>query len=106
MTGVGKDTFLLLYQGQVGPSRCLEPIIEAVGRVPGVALVIRGAEVRHREPAYRRLARSVGAEDRVFYLDPVPSNRVVAEGVHGRRRHLGPEGPVPQLPLCPAEQAL
>ena len=62
----------------MGPSRCLEPIIEAVGRVPGVALVIRGAEVRHREPAYRHLARSVGAEDRV-YLDPVPSNRVVAE---------------------------
>jgi glycosyltransferase involved in cell wall biosynthesis len=71
------NTFVVLYQGGTGPIRLLEPVIEAVRLVPGVVLVIRGPGIEHSAAAYRTLAQSLGIEDRVFCLEPVPSAEVV-----------------------------
>ena len=74
---LGKDDFVLLYQGGVGPWRGLEPVIEALAQVPQVALVIRGPSIgQYREESAWPGVCGVG--QRVFCLDPVPSTQVVA----------------------------
>ena len=75
---VPNDWFVLLYQGGVGPSRHLEPIIDAVSRVERVTLVIRGPGVDVYAHAYRRRAADLGILERVVCLPPVPSADVVA----------------------------
>jgi glycosyltransferase involved in cell wall biosynthesis len=67
-----------LYQGGVGPSRNLEPIIRALALVRHAVFVIRGPAIEAFSQQYLRLAAEVGAEGRVFCLPPVPSNQVVA----------------------------
>jgi glycosyltransferase involved in cell wall biosynthesis len=70
---------VVLYQGGVGPSRNLEPVIRAMAHVPRGALVIRGPSVEAFSAGYLKLAADVGAGGRVFCLPAVPSARVVAE---------------------------
>jgi glycosyltransferase involved in cell wall biosynthesis len=70
---------VLLYQGGVGPSRGLEPLIQAMGMVRHAVLVIRGPGIEHYQQSYLRLALAACAVDRVFCLPPVPSQRCVAE---------------------------
>ncbi len=77
--GLGRESFLLLYQGGTGPSRYLEPIIDAMAQLPEVVFVIRGPGIERAEPSYRQRARSAGVSERVICLEPVPSARVVAE---------------------------
>jgi alpha-maltose-1-phosphate synthase len=76
--GLPKDSFVLLWQGGVGPTRLIEPIIEAVGRVPRVHFVIRGPAIESYGNGYLALASACGAEGRVHCLGPVASERVVA----------------------------
>lgn len=75
--GLAADTRIVLYQGGLGPSRNLEPVIRAMVDVPGAVLVIRGPEHDVYGPAYHALARRVGVSERVFCVGPVPSARVV-----------------------------
>jgi glycosyltransferase involved in cell wall biosynthesis len=70
---------VVLYQGGVGPSRNLEPVIRAMAHVPEAALVIRGPAIEYFSEAYLKLAAESGATGRVFCLPAVPSARVVAE---------------------------
>jgi glycosyltransferase involved in cell wall biosynthesis len=70
---------IVMYQGGVGPSRNLEPIIQAMGQVDSAVLVIRGPGIDVFGPAYLRLAKKIGAATRVFCLPPVSSNAVVRE---------------------------
>jgi glycosyltransferase involved in cell wall biosynthesis len=70
---------MVLYQGGVGPSRNLEPVIRAMAVVPRAVFVIRGPGIDFYGPQYLRLATEVGAEGRVYCLPAVPSARVVAE---------------------------
>jgi glycosyltransferase involved in cell wall biosynthesis len=77
--GIPAQQPVVLYQGGVGPSRNLEPVVRAMALVPDAALVIRGPGVEQSAPAYMRLAAAVGCADRVFCLPAVPSARVVAE---------------------------
>jgi glycosyltransferase involved in cell wall biosynthesis len=72
------NAFVLLWQGGVGPTRLIEPIIEAVGRVARVHFVIRGPSIASYREDYLALAAASGAAGRVHCLDPVPSERVVA----------------------------
>lgn len=76
--GVPDDTFVVLWQGGVGPTRLIEPIIEAIGQVPDVVLVIRGPVIERFEDDYYAIAERVGARERVFCVPPVPSEQVVA----------------------------
>jgi glycosyltransferase involved in cell wall biosynthesis len=76
--GIEPDKKIVLYQGGVGPSRNLEPVIAAFAQVRKAAFVIRGPGNEYYAEGYRRLARQVGA-DNVFCLPPVPSAQVVAQ---------------------------
>ena len=79
MIGVDGEKFILLYQGGVGPSRYLEPIIKAMADVPNGIFIIRGPGISSYRKEYEKLAHSFGIRERIFCLDPVPSNRVVIE---------------------------
>lgn len=81
--GIAEKDFLLLWQGGIGPSRLIEPIIEALRFVPNVTLVIRGPAIEIFGAAYEELAERIGIKDRVVLLPPVPSAQVVqaARGV-------------------------
>lgn len=73
------DKAILLYQGGVGPSRGLEPLIRAMAMVESAVLVIRGPFIEVFEKEYLRLAQEVGAQAKVFCLPAVRSNRCVVE---------------------------
>ena len=76
--GLPDETFVVLYQGGTGPTRLLEPVIEALAMAPKVTLVIRGPSLDLFGADYRRIADAAGVGDRLFLADPVPSRDVVA----------------------------
>jgi glycosyltransferase involved in cell wall biosynthesis len=76
--GIPESTFVLLWQGGTGPTRLIEPIIEALADAPACVFVIRGPSLDMFGPAYLELARRVGVEDRLILVPPVPSRDVVA----------------------------
>ena len=77
--GLPPEVKVLLYQGGVGPSRALEPVIQAMALVRNAVFVIRGPGIETYGPVYLDLAKRAGAEGRVFCLPAVPSARCVAE---------------------------
>lgn len=72
--------FTLLWQGGVGPSRMIEPVVEALAHAPGCTLVIRGPEIETYGPGYAAIAARIGASDRLILAPAVPSRDVVAAG--------------------------
>jgi len=72
------DKFLVLYQGGTGPTRLIEPLIEALAMAPDCVLAIRGPSLDQFGEGYRYIARRGGYEDRLVLLPPVPSRDVVA----------------------------
>lgn len=76
--GLPEDQFVLLWQGGTGPTRLIEPIIEALAFAPRCVLAVRGPSLDLFGPGYRAIAEKVGASDRLLLLDPVPSVDVVA----------------------------
>ena len=81
--GIATDMLLVLYQGGLGPSRNLEPVIKAMADVPRAVLIVRGPGHEVYGPGYRELAQRVGVDERVYCLAPVPSARVVEEAKAG-----------------------
>ena len=75
--GIGGDQFVLLWQGGTGPSRMIEPIIEALKYAPRVTFVIRGPSLDMFGAGYTALAQQHGVESRLKLLPPVPSPDVV-----------------------------
>jgi glycosyltransferase involved in cell wall biosynthesis len=80
--GLPESTFVLLWQGGSGPTRLIEPIIEALAHAPECVLVIRGPSLDLFGPEYQALARRIGADKRLLLIPPVPSRDVVA-AAHG-----------------------
>jgi glycosyltransferase involved in cell wall biosynthesis len=78
--GLTPEQFIVLWQGGTGPSRMIEPIIEALQFAPRAVLVIRGPSLDLFGEGYRALARRVGVEARLKLLPPVPSRDVVIAG--------------------------
>lgn len=78
--GIADDRFVLLWQGGVGPSRMIEPVVEALALAPGCTLVIRGPEIDTYGPGYAAIAARIGASDRLILAPAVPSRDVVAAG--------------------------
>lgn len=78
---IPRDRFIVLYQGGIGPTRCLEPVIQALALAPECVLVIRGPGMDLFGEGYRKLAESEGISDRLYLLDAVPSEDVVAAAV-------------------------
>jgi glycosyltransferase involved in cell wall biosynthesis len=77
--GLDPTTKILLYQGGVGPSRALEPVIQAMAHVRKAVLVIRGPFIENYSEGFLNLAEQSGARGRVFCLPAVPGSRCVAE---------------------------
>ena len=78
LPGLEENQFLILYQGGTGPSRFLEPIIEALALAPQATLVIRGPEIEIYRKDYENLAMKMLVSRRLICLPPVPSGDVVA----------------------------
>ena len=76
--GLPEDCFLLLWQGGTGPTRLIEPIIEALAGAPDCVLAIRGPSLDIYGPDYLALAERIGAGGRLLLLPPVPSQDVVS----------------------------
>jgi glycosyltransferase involved in cell wall biosynthesis len=76
--GVDKNSFVVLYQGGVGKTRWLEPVIEALKYSPKTILVIRGPAIDLFEADYKKIATQFGVENRLYLLPPIPSRDVVA----------------------------
>jgi glycosyltransferase involved in cell wall biosynthesis len=72
------ERFIVLYQGGTGPTRLLEPVIEALALAAKVTLVIRGPSLNLFGADYRRIAEAAGVGERLVLADPVPSCDVVA----------------------------
>jgi glycosyltransferase involved in cell wall biosynthesis len=79
--GLGADQFLLLWSGGIGPSRLIEPIIEAVALLPDCYFAIRTPYWGAFGKPYEELAASLGISDRIIRLPPVPSIEVVKAAV-------------------------
>jgi glycosyltransferase involved in cell wall biosynthesis len=79
LLNVPAEKAILLYQGGLGPTRALEPLLQAMGKVRHAVLVIRGPGMDIFGPEYQRLAQASGAGGSVFCLPPVKSDRCVAE---------------------------
>ena len=78
--GIPESQFALLWQGGVGPSRMIEPVVEALAHAPGCTLVIRGPEIETYGPGYAAIAARIGAADRLILAPAVPSRDVVVAG--------------------------
>lgn len=78
MLGVSAEQSLILYQGEVGPLRRLEPVIQALSEAPRAVLVLRGPGLDYFADHYRQIAQQAGAIDRLHLLEPVPSSDVIA----------------------------
>lgn len=76
--GLPEDRFVLLWQGGLGPSRMIEPVIEALAFAPTATLVVRGPEIETYGPGYRAIAERIGATERLILAPPIPSRDVVA----------------------------
>jgi starch synthase len=76
--GLPKSCFVVLWQGGTGPTRMIEPIIEALVHAPGCTFVIRGPSLDIFGDGYMELARRLDVEDRLILLPPIPSRDVVA----------------------------
>ena len=76
--GVGDDQIILLWQGGTGPTRLLEPVIQALEFAPNVVFAIRGPFLDVFGEGYRKLAEESGVGDRLHLLPPVKSADVVA----------------------------
>ncbi len=78
--GLSESQFVLLYQGGLGPSRLIEPIVEALAHAPSCTLVIRGPQIEKWGPGYAAIAARIGVVDRLVLAPAVPSRDVVAAG--------------------------
>jgi glycosyltransferase involved in cell wall biosynthesis len=76
--GLPESSFVVLWQGGTGPTRMIEPIIEALAHAPKCTFVIRGPSLDVFGEGYMELARRCGVADRLILLPPVPSRDVVA----------------------------
>jgi glycosyltransferase involved in cell wall biosynthesis len=78
--GIADSKFVLLWQGGTGPTRLIEPIIEALAFAPDCTFVIRGPSLDIFGEGYRAVAARAGVGDRLILTPPVPSRDVVSAG--------------------------
>jgi glycosyltransferase involved in cell wall biosynthesis/SAM-dependent methyltransferase len=72
------EHFITLYLGGVNPLRNIESVIQAHQYLPDKCVfVIRGPGVEYYQAQYQDLAKSLGVEQRIFYLPPVAMDEVI-----------------------------
>jgi glycosyltransferase involved in cell wall biosynthesis len=67
---LAEGPFPVVYAGRLAPEKCVDDLLRAVARVPGVALTVVGDGPRR--PALEALARTLGIDDRVSWLGYLP----------------------------------
>lgn len=75
--GVGPEPFIVLWQGGIGPSRLLEPVIRAFAKTTNTIFAIRTPYWEAFGKPYEDLAAELGISDRIRKLDAVPSQDIV-----------------------------
>lgn len=75
--GVDDDAFVVVYQGGIGPTRMIEPIIQALEFSMDTILVVRGPSLDLFGETYKKTAVERGVGNRLLLLPPVPSRDVV-----------------------------
>ncbi len=73
------DGRLLVYVGGLQPNRGIELSIRALAMVPEARLRLIGPGAPEYRAELERLVRSLGLEERVDFVDPVPPDRLLAE---------------------------
>ena len=76
--GLPESAFVLLWQGGTGPTRLIEPIIQALEFAPRCTFVIRGPSLDLFGKDYLELASKHGVKERLILEGPVPSRDVTA----------------------------
>jgi glycosyltransferase involved in cell wall biosynthesis len=72
--GISNDQPIVLYQGGLFLGRALEPLVDAVARVPEIALVVQGQGPG--EPRMRERVGMSGLQDRTFFMGQVPQDEL------------------------------
>ena len=72
---LGFDGDTLVFAGRLGPQKSFDTALEALARVPGVALVVAGDGPERS--ALERLSSELGLDERVRFLGSVPRERVL-----------------------------
>ena len=75
---VGHDAFLMVYCGPVRPESDLECAVQALSRAPLVHLALTAQAGAGYAETLRDLARSLGAEDQLHFVPPVPAEQLSA----------------------------
>lgn len=70
--GLSSDTFLVMFHGYYRPHNGIEPMLEAVSRIPGTAAVLVGNSDECRKAELQELCRKWGMEDRCYFHPAVP----------------------------------
>jgi glycosyltransferase involved in cell wall biosynthesis len=78
-TGAAGDGRLLVYVGGLQPNRGIEQSIRALAMVSGARLRLIGPGAPEYRVELERLVHSLGLEERVDFVDPVPPERLLAE---------------------------
>lgn len=75
-TGIASETPVVLYQGSIQENRGIEPAIDAVAKMPDVAMVIVG--YGYHRPYLEQLVRDRNLDDRVKFFGPIPNRELLA----------------------------
>jgi glycosyltransferase involved in cell wall biosynthesis len=79
MAGVSKETRLVVYTGGVGlEPRGVDKIVLAVALLPEVHMAIVGPRKAAHDDWLKEVVAGTGAADRIHFLNPVPSEALVA----------------------------
>jgi len=73
--GLSSSHRLILHQGQIKKSRGCQVLIEAIGRTDEVHCVFLGGG--SEKAAMQDFAKSLALEERIHFLNPVPSNELL-----------------------------
>lgn len=68
---------LIVFLGRQDPGRGLEPLIEAIARLPDCSLALMGDGPEAYVGRLRELIAALGLGERVLFVDPVPYKQVV-----------------------------
>ena len=74
--GIPSGRPIVIYQGSIQENRGIEPAIDAIEMLDGVALVVIG--YGYHRPALESLVRSRNLEDDVLFFGPVPNDELIS----------------------------
>jgi glycosyltransferase involved in cell wall biosynthesis len=75
---VPAEALLVLHQGQRAPDRGLTALVRAMSQLPTAHLVLLGSAVRGMDATLHRAAAAAGVRERLHFLPPVPSDRLLS----------------------------